>query len=72
MPLTRAGRSAYIDPMFQIKYLHALWGMPLPTLEANLRRIQEGGFDGVEMGVPADGAQRRELKTLLEIGRAHV
>jgi len=51
--------------MFQIKYLHGLWGMPLPTLEANLRRIREGGFEGVEMGVPADGGERRELGILL-------
>jgi sugar phosphate isomerase/epimerase len=40
--------------------------MSLPTLEANLRRIREGGFDGVEMGVPEEETQRRELGILLE------
>ncbi len=51
--------------MLRIKYFHALWGMALPTLEANLRGIREGGFDGVEMGVPEDADERRELGTLL-------
>ena len=52
--------------MIRIRYFHALWGMALPTLEANLRRIREGGFDGVETGVPEDGGERRELGALLE------
>jgi sugar phosphate isomerase/epimerase len=52
--------------MLRIKYFHALWGLPLPTLEANLCKIREGGFDGVEMGVPEDAGQRRELGALLE------
>jgi sugar phosphate isomerase/epimerase len=52
--------------MLRIKYFHALWGLSLPTLEANLRKIREAGFDGVEMGVPEDGGERRELGTLLE------
>jgi hypothetical protein len=38
--------------MLDIKYFRALWGMTLPTLAANLERIKEGGFDGVEMGSP--------------------
>ncbi len=52
--------------MLRIKYFHGLWGLSLPTLEDNLRRIREGGFDGVEMGVPEDGGKRRELGLLLE------
>ena len=52
--------------MLRISYFHGMWGMSLPTLEANLRRIRAGGFDGVEMGVPEDGTERRELGVLLE------
>jgi sugar phosphate isomerase/epimerase len=52
--------------MMRIRYFHALWGLTLPTLEANLSRIREGGFDGVEMGVPEEGGERRELGLLLE------
>jgi sugar phosphate isomerase/epimerase len=51
--------------MVRIRWFHALWGMSLPTLEGNLRRIREGGFDGVEMGVPEDAEERRELALLL-------
>jgi sugar phosphate isomerase/epimerase len=51
---------------FRLCYFHGLWGMSLPTLEHNLRRIREGGFEGVEMGVPEEGVQRRELAALLE------
>ena len=51
--------------MLQIKYVRAMWGMALPTLEANLQRIREGGFDGVEMGVPEEEAERRKLRELL-------
>jgi sugar phosphate isomerase/epimerase len=51
--------------MLRIKYFHGLWGMSLPTLEANLRRIREAGFDGVEMGVPEEAGERRALGSLL-------
>jgi sugar phosphate isomerase/epimerase len=51
---------------FRLCYFHGLWGLSLPTLEQNLRRIREGGFEGVEMGVPEDGGQRRELAAVLE------
>ncbi len=51
--------------MLTIRWFHGLWGLSLPSLEANLRRIREGGFDGVEMGVPEDGRERRELAALL-------
>lgn len=48
----------------KIKFICALWGMENPSLEANLRMIKEAGFDGVEMGAPADRKQRRELQSL--------
>lgn len=50
----------------QIKYVRSLWGMELPALAANLAMIKDGGFDGVEMGVPASVAQREELCHLLD------
>lgn len=50
----------------QIKYVRSLWGMELPALAANLAMIKDGGFDGVEMGVPASVAQREELCPLLD------
>ncbi|TFG63074.1 MAG: sugar phosphate isomerase/epimerase [Spirochaetales bacterium] len=50
----------------RIEYFRAMWGMEQPSLEANLTMIKEGGFDGVEMGVPADNAERRELRSLLD------
>ncbi len=49
----------------QIKFVRSMWGMDQPTLAANLRRIKDGGFDGVEMGAPADPEQRKELHALL-------
>ena len=53
-------------PATQIKYLCSLWGMHLPTLEANLRLIKEAGFDGVEMAAPADLDKRGDLRALLD------
>src|SRR5690606_16851808 len=41
------------------------WGMEQPTLAANLQMIKNGGFDGVEMGAPADPVERKELQALL-------
>jgi sugar phosphate isomerase/epimerase len=52
--------------VLQIKYFRALWGMTLPSLAANLERIKEGGFDGVEMGLPEQAVQQRELRSLLD------
>ena len=42
-----------------------MWGMAEHSLEANLQKIKEGGFDHVEMGAPASAEDRDELKTLL-------
>ena len=36
------------------------------SLEANLTKIREAGFGGVEMGAPADQTARDNLKSLLE------
>jgi hypothetical protein len=53
----------------KITWICAMWGMQGTTLRANLTMAKEAGFDGVEMGVPADAAQKRELKALLaELG----
>lgn len=57
----------------EILYFRAMWGMEQPSLEANLRQISAAGFDGVEMGAPADAADRRALRALLdELGLALV
>jgi len=53
----------------EIQYFRAMWGMDRPSLAANLCAIRAGGFDGVEMGVPADPEERAELRGLLtELG----
>ncbi len=53
----------------KIKYLCTMWGMDQPTVEDNLNQIKDAGFDGVEMQVPCDDAERSELGVLLdEIG----
>ncbi len=49
-----------------IKYFQGMWGMTLPTLEANLHAIKDAGFDGVEMKVPIDPAECRRLHQLLD------
>jgi sugar phosphate isomerase/epimerase len=50
----------------QIKYFAATWGMTLPSLEANVRKIKAGGYAGVEMGAPASAAERQALRALLD------
>ncbi len=53
----------------KIKYLCTMWGMEQPTLESNLNLIKDAGFDGVEMQVPHNKAERNRLGVLLnEIG----
>ena len=49
-----------------IIWIKAVWGMTESTLEAKLHRIQENGYDGIEMGAPADDAERREAIDLLD------
>ena len=56
-----------------ITYIGTTWGQELPTLEATLERVKEGGYDGVEMGVPADSAERRKFRAVLgDLGLALV
>jgi sugar phosphate isomerase/epimerase len=50
----------------EILYIGTAWGQELPTLEATLEVVKEGGYDGVEMGVPVDPAQRRKLRAVLD------
>ncbi len=46
-----------------------MWGMCQPTLEDSLNLIKDAGFDGVEMQVLDNRAERNRLDTLLnEIG----
>ena len=49
----------------RIKYLCTMWGMDQPTVEDNLNLIKDAGFDGVEMQVPRDRAERDRLGSLL-------
>ena len=49
-----------------ITYIGTTWGQELPTVEATLERVKEGGYDGVEMGVPAGPAERRKLRAVLD------
>jgi sugar phosphate isomerase/epimerase len=49
-----------------IMYAHGTWGLEPPSLEAKLRRIQSGGFQAVETGVPEGAEERRKLRALLE------
>jgi len=49
-----------------IIYIGTSWGLELPTLEGTLEKVKEGGYDGVEMGVPADPAARRKLRSVLD------
>ncbi len=49
----------------KIKYFCSLWGMHHATLEANLREIKAAGFAGVEMAVPSEASQRRQMQMLL-------
>ncbi len=50
----------------KILYVRGMWGMDRPSLAANLEQIKKGGFDAVEMGVPAAPAERSELASLLK------
>jgi hypothetical protein len=53
----------------KIKYLCTMWGMDQTTLGVNLNLIKDAGFDGVEMQVPCNSAERDRLGSLLnEIG----
>lgn len=49
----------------QITYIGSTWGLDHLTLDATLRLIRESGFDGVEMGVPADPTERKKFRGLI-------
>jgi len=40
--------------------------MTLPSLESNIRKIKSAGYDGVEMGAPAEAGDRQALRALLD------
>jgi sugar phosphate isomerase/epimerase len=50
----------------KIHFVRGMWGMEEGSLEANLKKISEGGFDMVEMGAPGKPEGRLELKELLK------
>lgn len=50
----------------KILFVRGIWGMDRGSLAANLAMIKEGGFDAVEMGVPAEEAERRTLRSELD------
>ncbi len=49
----------------KIKYLCTMWGMEQTKLGVNLNLIKDAGFDGVEMQVPCNDAERNRLGSLL-------
>ena len=50
----------------RVLYFCGTWGLGEPTLDAALRRIKQGGFDGVETGAPPDAADRKAMSAQLE------
>ena len=50
----------------KIKTIRGLWGMAESSLQKNLEKIKQGGFDGVEMGAPKTTHERQELKAMLK------
>jgi sugar phosphate isomerase/epimerase len=58
----------------KILYFRSTWGLEdLPTLEARLEKIKQGGFDGVELDIPLDlETCRRARRCLDDLGLALV
>jgi sugar phosphate isomerase/epimerase len=52
--------------MMRALYFCGTWGLNEPTLEATLRRIKQGGFDGVETGAPVDAVERQAMRVQLD------
>jgi hypothetical protein len=53
----------------KIKYLCTMWGMNQPTLEESFSLIKGAGFDGVEMSLPSNREEIKNIDALLkEIG----
>ncbi|MBP1646667.1 MAG: sugar phosphate isomerase/epimerase [Bacteroidetes bacterium] len=50
----------------EVIYIGTAWGLEFPTIEATLEKVKEGGYDGVEMGVPANPAEAKRLRAVLD------
>lgn len=51
----------------KLLFFHSTWGLnAIPDLEGQLKKIKEGGFDGVEMAVPEDASECRHVRRLLD------
>ena len=50
---------------FHIKYFCAWWGLDHLSTAGMLRKIKQGGFDGVEIGIPQNKKNRELLRKLL-------
>lgn len=53
--------------MADVRYFCSWWGLDHLGLEPMLRKIREAGYDGVEIGIPADRSAREALQAALEI-----
>ena len=52
------------SPAMQLKMCRSWWGAPT-DLEAMVEQTLTAGFDGIEMPIPKDAAERRRLRELL-------
>jgi len=52
--------------MLDVRYFCSWWGLDHLGVEPMLRKIRDAGFDGVEIGVPADGPGQEALHSALE------
>jgi len=50
----------------KIKYLCTMWGMNQPTLEESFNLIKGAGFDGVEMSLPSNKEEIKDIDALLK------
>jgi hypothetical protein len=50
----------------KIKYLCTMWGMNQPTLEDSFNMIKGAGFDGVEMSLPSNKEEIKDIDALLK------
>jgi hypothetical protein len=54
------------EPRMKIKYFCSWWGFDTLGLRPMLEKIKGAAYDGVEIGIPSDSSQRRELRALLD------
>jgi sugar phosphate isomerase/epimerase len=50
----------------EILFARGMWGMTESSLDANLDKIRDAGFQAVEMGIPAEESGQRALRAALE------